>query len=321
MSKIAGAIIALVLAAAGAAYLGIGYVIYDRLSAVQPGCPRHISNTPAAFAVHHDRFSTFDTTPYQIAAYEDVTFPSRAPGITLAGWYAEVDPAAPTVILTHGLNACKHDHVILIAAGMLYHAGFNVLMFDLRDQGASTVEDGRTAIGNEEYLDLLGAWDWVITARGAAPERVGLYGTSLGAATTLAAFAEEPRAAAAFVDSPYADLTVVITEELARNNYPTFLMPAGLLAARVVAGDDLLAHSPMDAVRQHEGRPLFIVHGDADKRVDQHHTHDLAALAAQTGADLTTWLPAGVGHVEAMLYTPAEYEQRLTAFFTAALAP
>jgi dipeptidyl aminopeptidase/acylaminoacyl peptidase len=202
---------------------------------------------------------------------------------------------------------------------MLHRNGFNVLLFDLRDQGFSTIEDGRTAIGNEEYLDLLGAWDWLRETRGIAPERIGLYGTSLGAATTLIAFAEEPRAAAAFVDSPYADLPTVITEELTRNSYPTFLMPGGLLMARVVAGDDLIAHSPADAVRRAAGRPLFIVHGDADKRIDQHHTRDLMALAQQTGANLNTWLPAGVGHVEGAVMLPDEYERRLAEFFRSAL--
>ncbi|MCS6910152.1 MAG: prolyl oligopeptidase family serine peptidase [Anaerolineales bacterium] len=300
-------------------YLGIGYIIYNALSQVQAGCPTHAGNTPASFRIRQSGYESFDTTPYAMPSYEAVSFPSRQAGINLVGWYVEADPAAPAVILTHGLGACKHEHNMLLAAGMLHRNGFNVLLFDLRDQGFSTIEDGRTAIGNEEYLDLLGAWDWLRERKGIAPERIGLYGTSLGAATTLIAFAEEPRIAAAFVDSPYADLPTVIAEELARNNYPTFLIPGGLLMARLVAGDDLIAHSPADAVRRAAGRPLFIVHGDADTRIDLHHTRDLMALAEETGADLTVWLPAGVGHVEGAIMLPDEYEQRLVEFFRNAL--
>jgi len=302
------------------AYLFIGNTLYNRLSQVTPGCPTDAGNTPANFVVHSSRFGGFDTTPYRMPAFEEIRFPSRQAGINLVGWYVATDTAdAPTVILTHGLGSCKHAHSVLIAAGMLHKAGFNVLMFDLRDQGFSDVEDGRTAIGNEEYLDLLGAWDWVQENKNAQPENIGLFGVSLGAATTLAAFAEEPQVAAAFVDSPFADLSVVIAEELARNNYPTWLAPGGILAARLTSGDDLLAHSPLDAVRRNAGRPLFVVHGDADTRINQHHTLDLAALAGQTGANLTTWLPTGVGHVEAMLLLPAEYEQRLVQFFESSL--
>ena len=44
---------------------------------------------------------------------------------------------------------------------MLARSGFSVLMMDLRDAGDSDVEDGRVAWGTEEYLDVLGAWDWL----------------------------------------------------------------------------------------------------------------------------------------------------------------
>ncbi|MBL8046837.1 MAG: prolyl oligopeptidase family serine peptidase [Anaerolineales bacterium] len=311
-------LIIFVLGAGG--YLFIGNQLYNTLSQVTPGCPTDAENTPANFIVHSSRFGGFDTTPYRMPTFEEIRFPSRQAGINLAGWYVPANTAnAPTVIITHGLGSCKHAHSVLIPAGMLHHAGFNVLMFDLRDQGFSDVEDGRTAIGNEEYLDLLGAWDWVLEVKGAQPERTGVFGVSLGAATTLAAFSQEPRVAAAFVDSPFADLPVVIAEELARNNYPTWLAPGGIIAARLTSGDDLLAHSPMDAVRNDAGRPIFVVHGDADTRVLQHHTLDLAALAGQTNANLTTWLPTGVGHVEAMLMLTDEYEQRLVQFFQTAL--
>jgi dipeptidyl aminopeptidase/acylaminoacyl peptidase len=307
-------LITLVLGAGG--YLFIGNTLYTTLSKVTPGCPASASNTPTSFAVKDSRFANFDASAYQMPTFEEVRFPSRQAGINLVGWYVAAEAAnAPTVILTHGLGSCKHTHTVLIPAGMLHNAGFNVLMFDLRDHGFSDVEDGRTAIGNEEYLDLLGAWDWALEVKGAEAKRTGVFGVSLGAATTLAAFAQEPRVAAAFVDSPFADLPVVIAEELARNNYPTWLAPAGILAARLTSGDDLLAHSPMDAVRQDAGRPIFVVHGDADQRVLQHHTLDLAALAGQTGANLTTWLPTGVGHVEAVLMLTDEYEQRLVQFF------
>lgn len=307
-----------VLAATG--YFGVGYLIYSQLSGVTPRCPTHAANTPAQIIVHSSKWSAFDAAPYQMPRFETVAIPSRQPGLMLSAWYVEADPAAPAVILTHGLGSCKHDHTILIPAGMLHRAGFNVLMYDMRDHGFSDIEDGRTAIGNEEYLDLLGAWDWLRETKGIAAERIGLFGTSLGAATTLAAFAEEPRAAAAFVDSPFSDLNVVITEELQRNNYPTWLAPAGLTMARIVAGDDLLAHPPLDAVLRAAGRPLFLVHGDADTRINQHHTRDLAALGAQTGADMAAWLPAGIGHVEAVLAEPQEYERRLVDFFGAALS-
>ena len=108
-------------------------------------------------------------------------------------------------------------------------------------------------------------------------------------------------------------------EELVRNNYPTQLAPGAIFMARVVAGDNLVAFSPKDAITNDAGRPIFIVHGTGDERINVHHTRDLQALAEKTGANVTVWMPEGVGHVMAEFALPQEYEQRLVAFFHAAL--
>jgi dipeptidyl aminopeptidase/acylaminoacyl peptidase len=203
---------------------------------------------------------------------------------------------------------------------MLAHNGFNVLMYDMRNHGESDRDNnGRTSIGNKEFQDVLGAWDWLIKTKGYAPERIGLYGVSLGGGTTLMAFGEEPRTAATFVDSPFADLPQIITSELARNNYPSFITPSAILMARLVGGVDLLAHSPKEAIYNDQGRPLYIVHGTGDLRINVGQTRELAALAQRNGTNLTTWIPEGVGHVGAVFVYPNEYEQRLIGFFKSAL--
>jgi dipeptidyl aminopeptidase/acylaminoacyl peptidase len=294
-------------------------VVYDTLSKVPPGGGDSAGNTPANFRVPWDPWKNFDTTPYEVSVYDDVRFPSRQAGVTLAAWYVPGDPAAPVVLITHGFKGGKGDGNILPVTGMLHRHGFNVLLYDMSEHGSSTADDGRAAIGNEEYLDLLGAWDWLQTEKHFPPKRIGVFGVSLGAGTTLIAFGQEPQLTAAFVDSPFADLSEIMSEELARNNYPTWLEPGAILMARVVGGDDLLAHSPQDAIRNDAGRPIYIVHGTADERINVHHTQQLAALAKQTGANVTVWMPEGVKHVSAEFVFPAEYEQRVVAFFTAAL--
>ena len=159
----------------------------------------------------------------------------------------------------------------------------------------------------------------MIAEKGFAHERIGVWGGSLGAGTTLIAFGQETQIQAAFVDSPYSDLPVIITEELQRNGYPTFLQPAAIIAARLATGDNLVAFSPQDAITNHADRPIFIVHGTGDERINVHHTRDLAALAEQSGANVTVWLPEGITHVMAEFALPDEYEQKLVAFFTEAL--
>ena len=309
----------IVLFVLAALYMAAGYFVYDKLSKVTAGGGENSRNVPTAFVNTVDEWASFDVTPYFMPDFEIVRFPSRQQGLNLTGWFVAGEPDAPSVILTHGLNGCKCSPKILTVAGMLHRNGFNVLMYDMRDHGESDIEDGRAAVGNEEYQDLLGAWDWLINEKQFHPNRIGVFGESLGAGTTLIAFGQEPRLAAAFVDSPYADLPQIINEELARNNYPLFLAPGGIFMARLVTGDNLIAYSPQDAIYNDSGRPIYIVHGTADSRIAVHHTHQLAELAKQAGANVTVWIPEGVGHAEAVFAAPDEYEERLVTFFRESL--
>jgi len=318
MNKIRNiAIAALTLAALG--YFGGGYVVYDRLTKIPAVDSKTVENTPAEFKVTYDEYADFDPSPYFVATYQAVSFPSRQTGIELSGWYMEADPGAPVIIVTHGLGDSKKSPNVLVPAGMLVHNGYNVLMYDLRNHGDSDHDNGRTSVGNKEFLDVLGAWDWLVNVKAFTPERIGLYGVSLGGGTTLDAFGEEPRVAAAFVDSPFANLPEIMNAELARNNYPSFLTNPAVIMDRVMTGEDLLAHSPTEAIYNDHGRPLYIVHGTGDKRISFEQTRELAALAQQTGANLTTWIPDNVGHVGSVFVHPEEYEQRLVEFFRNAL--
>jgi dipeptidyl aminopeptidase/acylaminoacyl peptidase len=257
----------------------------------------------------------FDTTPYFMPEPESVSFPGRDPGIEISGWYVSADPAAPAVVVVHGHSACKRDHGVLLPAGMLHRQGLSVLLIDLRDHGDSTFEDGRYAGGTEEYRDVLGAWDWLQTAKGLSADRIGLLGISLGAATVLIASGEEPGVAATWEDSSYADIEVAIRAELVRNHYPTILAPGGVLMARLLSGDDLASLSPIGAVRKIGARPLFITHGTADQRLSVDYAHDLEEARRAAGGTVESWIVPGAGHTEAMLLQPDEYERRLVDFF------
>lgn len=321
--RIVVAVAATVITISTLGYVAASALVYDKLAKVSGDCPpAWEANDPTSFELlafeggpvkGHE---TFDTKPYLMPAPEAVTIPSRDAGIQLSGWYIPADSAgAPTVILVHGLTACKRDHAVLLPAGMLHHNGFSVLLIDLRDHGDSTLEDGRYAGGTEEYRDVLGAWDWLQTTKGASADRIGLLGVSLGAATVLIATGHELRVAATWEDSSYADLPSMIRDELTRSGYPTFLESGAGLVAKVMSGDDITSYSPLDGVKQLAGRPIFITHGDHDERINVRYGHDLAAAAEAAGSRPGTWFVAGSGHTDAMVDHPAEYERRLVDFF------
>lgn len=318
---IVGAIVVIVLLAT-AAYVGAGVVIYNRLTAVTPHCSEDLevyANTPA----HFNALEGLDSTPYLIPEYEDVSFSSRGSDLQIAAWWIEAgspEPEdAPTVILVHGLGGCRRTPTILLAAGMLHRNSFNTLLIDLRDQGDSQIEDGRYAGGTEEYLDVLGAWDWLVNNQGIAPERIGLYGTSLGAATALIAAGEEPRVAAVWEDSSYADLHVAVQAELDRNGYPTFLADSAAWIGKLIAGDDLGAFSPLKAVEKLNGRPLYVTHGGADARLSVQYADALAQAASTDDNPVSPWIIPNADHVRGMFLQPEAYEHNLVEFFQASL--
>jgi dipeptidyl aminopeptidase/acylaminoacyl peptidase len=310
-------IAALVIILLGAGYLAVGTAIYARLSGVQAKCaghPEDTTNTPASFTREG-----FDATPYLTPEYEEVSFPSRDPAMTISGFYLSaqgVDPAAaPAVVVVHGINDCKRRPFVLTAGGMLSKNGVNALLIDLRDHGDSTIEDGRMAAGTEEYRDVLGAWDWLVSEKNIPQPRIGLMGFSLGAATVLIAAGEEPRVAAVWEDSSYGSIDKMIDSELARLGMPSFLTPGGIFMGKLLAQDDITALTPLQEAAKLGSRPVFIVHGDADERANVQHAYDLAKVINDNGGKVEPWIAQGSQHIEAIFDHTAEYERKLSAFF------
>jgi hypothetical protein len=202
---------------------------------------------------------------------------------------------------------------------MLARNGFSVLMMDMRDQGDSDMEDGRLGWGSEEYLDVLGAWDWLQSAQGLQASRIGLMGESLGASSAIIAMGEEQAIAATWADSGFADLGVLFDERIARDGKPTWLRPGVIGWARIIANDDLLARRPVDEVGKIGARPLAIVHGLGDLDLDAQHAKELASAHATFVPGYEPWLVPRALHLQAAFAAPAEYERRIVEFFRANL--
>lgn len=284
--------------------MALSSVAYDLFSQVQAGCAGHELDTPA---------------DYGMPNYANVTLPSRDRRLAISGFWIPADNTdTATVIVLHGNAACKRSPETLIPADMLHRAHFNVLAIDMRDVGDSEIEDGRSAAGSEEYLDLLGAWDWVQTEHAISPEQIGVFGYSLGGSTALIALGEEPQIAAVWADSAFADVSDVL--DYALRDTPAFaaLKPLALLMGRLTTGDDITRLKPVDEVTRIEDRPLYLVHGTADNLVPFAQMGRLSDAVRSAGGTVQTWQTTSA-HVGSMHDHPAEYEARLVAFFESSL--
>ena len=76
-------------------------------------------------------------------------------------------------------------------------------------------------------------------------------------------------------DSAFGDISTAMREYLVFSGYPALLEPAAVVMARLTAGDDLTAKSPLGAIPAYAGRPLAIVHGTDDTTVLVSHAEAL----------------------------------------------
>ena len=270
---------------------------------------------------------------YWWPGFENATIEIEDEGLMLSAWFLEQDESMPWIIFVHGIRGCKSSGSLLIPSGMLANAGFNVIVFDLRDHGESSIDDNRVSGGQDEWKDVITVFDWLIEEKGAQPDKIGLFGTSMGAGTVAIAFSLDDRLQSVWLDSGYADMGAIVVEELEFQGLPTFLGGAGIFAGKISAGQNLIEYFPLEAATEIDDRHMYVVHGNQDKRVRLHHGEQMCDEATLEGIseNVDCWFEDSVirydvgegmesdEHVTLMLTHTDEYETRLIDFFTNSL--
>ena len=226
-------------------------------------------------------------TPADIGlAFEAVRL-GTADGETLAGWYIPAPAARGTLLYLHG-NGGNIGHR-LDPIAVFHRLGLNILIIDYRGYGASTGKPGEEGT----YLDALAAWDYLIQEKRHLPQRIVLFGESLGG--SIAAWLAARQTPAGLV--LYASFTSV--PELAQALYPIF--PASLLAR--YRYDTRAALASVHC-------PLLILHSPEDEIVP--FSHGQALLAAAREPKRLVELRGG--HNDALLLSREVYSQAVGAF-------
>jgi hypothetical protein len=201
--------------------------------------------------------------------FEDAKF-NGPDGTPLDGWWVPVENAQGTVVLAHGLNRSRIEMVKKLP--FLHAQGWNALLFDMRNHGAS----GGTArtFGWLEKGDLHAATAWV-RAKSAGP--VVLWGVS-----------EDASVAGLVCDSSYRSLRDTVRHHigLAREWRAWMrIVPAWPVTSEVLfwigrAGrfDPELVDVEAAAGRL-RGRPALFVCNSGDRRMPQQIAFDLSKAA------------------------------------------
>lgn len=196
-------------------------------------------------------------TPQDIGlAYQDLRL-QTADGVTIAAWWIPTaDPNAPVILFAHGNGG--NISYRLPYMRIFHGLGLASLFFDYRGYGQS---EGQPSEGGT-YLDGEAAWRYLTQDRHIPPERIVLYGESLGGgiATYLA------------VHFPVAGVilgsTFTSIPDVARELFP--FLPVDLLAQ--------FQYNNLERIRQIRV-PVLVIHSPQDEVIPFAHGQRLYAAA------------------------------------------
>jgi fermentation-respiration switch protein FrsA (DUF1100 family) len=245
--------------------------------------------------------------------FENVSFTSPD-GLRLAGWLMPHSEAVASLTLASGYRDRKTS-LLPIAAG-LWRRGFNVFLFDFRNQGDSAMDNVQT-MGQREVGDMLAAVDLVAERLPALP--IGCLGWSMGGAVSILAAAREQRIGAVVADSAFANQTDVIAANFTQmTRLPAFPFVAlAEVIIRIFAGYWPRQVRPADAIAHIAPRPILLIHGEKD---DMCPVENGRTLFARAGEPKQIWLLPRAKHVGAYFANPERYIERAAAFFRSSLA-
>jgi fermentation-respiration switch protein FrsA (DUF1100 family) len=110
--------------------------------------------------------------------FEDLTLRTED-GLALGAWHIPHPAPKGSLIFCHGNAGNMSDRLHSIK--LLHDMGLNVLIFDYRGFGRS---EGRPS-EQGTYDDVVAAWKYVVETQGVSPDRIVLFGRSLGGAVAI----------------------------------------------------------------------------------------------------------------------------------------
>ena len=239
---------------------------------------------------------------------ENVQFQSRD-GVQLVGWFIRGESSA-TVVLAQGRGSYK-DH-FLPHADYLHRAGFSVLLFDFRYRGDS--EGDAQTLGAKESWDLQSAVDYVMTRSDVDPERIGVQGESMGAATAILAAADRPDIKGIVAHIPFTSVNDLLCHSF-KHEFGIPCFPFAWVTkwlAEVRTGVDFDRVAPIDVISGLSPRPVLLIDEGLDALFPARSVERLYRAAKHPKEFLS--IP-DASHGEAWEKDPEQFERRVLAFW------
>ena len=200
--------------------------------------------------------------------YVDDPFMVKVDGVELACYRKVIDPDSFTMVHFHGNGEAVADYIPDMADDFV-GLGLNSLFVEYREYGGST--------GKAQLVAMLGDGEKTIKAAGLEPEKVIVFGRSIGSLYAIELVQRQPAIAGLILESGIADPS------------ERFLTYADFSAAGVTESD-VLAESEQHFNHQRKlseyRNPLLVMHTENDGLVDISHAERNYQWAGSTKKQL-----------------------------------
>jgi len=244
----------------------------------------------------------YDTPTRLGLNFRNVSFAS-SDGTRLSGWfipaqgYDNPKDAKATIIHFHGNAQNMSSHWMFVS--WLPRRGFNVFVFDYRGYGNSQGRPEPKGI----FEDSHSALNYVRSLQDVDPERLIIFGQSLGGTIAIAVVGSGNRAGvkAVAIESTFYSYSSIANDKFSG---------AGFLVDNTYSAEKYIARiAPI---------PLLLIHGTSDPVIPYAHSLELFAKAREPKTLIT--VESG-GHTEALTSRfGSKYQDALTNFFETSIA-
>ncbi len=239
------------------------------------------------FVYHPNPWTERDWAKASGLPLEEVWFKAED-GTKLFGWYVQSSASSPVLLWCHG-NAGNIIHRLENLAE-LYRIGLSVFIFDYRGYGRSEGKPSEEGL----YQDALAAYSYLVDRRGVRPERLVLFGRSLGASVAGEIASRKP-AAGLILESPFPSIAA-----MARAHY------GGLPMHWLLSG-----RFPLSERLARVTMPVLVIHGDYDTIVPIELGREVFAAAREPKS---FYVIEGADHNNTYHVGGRAYFQRLARF-------
>lgn len=235
--------------------------------------------------VYHPEKELIATPADAALPFEDLDLTTED-GIRINGWFVPFQGSEGVLLWFHG-NAGNMGNRVDLLQRLNEELKLNILMIDYRGYGKSEGEVSEEGTAK----DALAAYDYLLSRPDIHPERIFVFGQSLGAAVAVR-LSTESRVGGLILEAPFTSVKA-LTAEI----FP-WLPFKGLISIK---------YDSMGKIKSVQS-PLLVMHGDQDKVVPYEQGQQIFEAANTpktfytiTGADHNNaYVVGGPGYFEAM---------------------